>query len=573
LQKKILILLSTLTFLIAASSLLLAPAIAQEDVTFRMSLTEGAPKYFIQAIGGGPQQYVAMLVFDPLVQVDVKTFEIMPNLASSWDISADGLTYTFHLVTNAKWHDGTPFSSADVKYTFNYIIQNKLSGFSFLRGVASIDTPDANTVVIQLTKADASFLIKVNGRYSGLTDILPMHILDGTDWTKNNAFLQHPIGTGPYKFDSYDGTNLVLVRNDDYFAGKPGFAKVVATVVPDNTLAMKAFENNELDWVYSSQIPSVSEYLRLKGLSGNTGDTFFQFVEAIEFNTNVAPFNDVKVRQAFAYAINRDELNQKIFLGQGKAQVNPAFPDWLTWAVSPNVKLPAYDPAMANQILDQAGYTKGNDGFRFTVKISYAAPYSPPPTFVDVLKSDLAQVGINVVHEPNEWDVWYQKVYTNRDFQVSLHHVIVVGDPEIGVADEIVPGRLYNFGYNNTDVVNLYSEAAARPNRADRASIYAQVQQKLADDMPYIMLVDAPTMFLWKTGFTGILKGDNYRLRFATPVAAQTTATMATGETTSAPTEVAPMPIDYTPYIVGAVVVIVILAAAYAFMKRKKPKT
>jgi peptide/nickel transport system substrate-binding protein len=536
-----------------------------------MSLTEGAPKFFIQAIGGGPQQYVAMLMFDPLVQVDVKTFQIMPNLASSWDITPDGLTYTFHLVTNAKWHDGAPFSSADVKYTFNYIIQNKLSGFGFLRNVASIDTPDANTVVISLNKADASFLIKVNGRYSGLTDILPMHLLNGTDWTKDNDFLQHPVGTGPYEFSSYDGTNLVLVRNDQYFAGTPGFAKIVATVIPDNTLAMKAYENNELDWVYSSQIPSVSEFQRIKAEPGNVGDTFFQFVDTIEFNTNLAPFNDPKVREAFAYAINRDELNQKIFLGQGKAQVNPVFPDWLSWAVSPDVKLPAYDPAMANQILDEAGYKKGSDGTRFNVKISYAAPYSPPPDFIDVLKSDLAQVGISVIHEPNEWDVWYQKVYTNKDFQVSVHHVIVVGDPEIGVADEVYPGRLYNFGYNNTDVNTLYAEAAAKTTQADRAAIYAQVQQKLAEDLPYIMLVDSPTMFLWKSGFTGILKGDNYRLRFAMPVGAPTTSATSAMSETSSMTEVTPTPtVDYTPYFAGAIIVILIIAAAVVYTKRKK---
>lgn len=570
-SRKFLLILSALTLAITATSLFMTPATAQSNATFRMSLTEGAPKYFIQAIGGGPQQYVAMLMFDPLVLVDVKTFQILPNLASSWDVTPDGLMYTFHLVTNAKWHDGVQFNSADVKYTFDYIIQKKLSGYGFVSGIASINTPDAYTVVIRLNKADAAFLIKVNGRYSGNVDILPVHILNGTDWTKAADFLQHPIGTGPYKFSSFDGTNLVLVRNDQYFAGTPSFARVVATVIPSNTIAAKAFENNELDWIYSSQIPSVSEYLRLKGLPGNTGDSIFQFVESIEFNTKVAPFNDLKVRQAFMYAINRSELNQKISLGQGKPQVNPSFPDWLAWAVDPAVKLPNYDAAMANQILDQAGYKKGSDGWRFNVKISYAAPYSPPPTFVDVLKSDLALVGINVVHEPNEWDVWYQKVYKNQDFQVSVHHIVVVGDPEIGVADELVPGRLYYYGYNNTEIQSLYSQAAAKPDRTDRAKIYSQIQQMLLQQLPYICLVDSPTMFLWKSGFTGILKGDNYRLRFATVVAAPTTS--ATSATTSAPSVAPSAAIDYTPYVAG-VVIILLAVGAYAFTRRKKkPET
>jgi peptide/nickel transport system substrate-binding protein len=532
-----------------------------------MSLTEGSPKAFTQAIKGGPQQYVSMLIFDPLVMVDVKSLEILPNLATSWDISQNGLTYTFHLVKNAKWHDGAAFTSADVKYTFDYIIKNKLNGYGFLKGIASISTPDPYTVVINLSAPDAATLIKVNGRYSGSVDIVPMHILNGTDWSKDDDFLQHPVGTGPYKFSSYDGTNLILLRNDNYFAGTPGFAKVVATVIPSSTLALKAFENNELDWVYSSQIGSISEFLRLKNLPGNVGQTFYQFMESIEFNTSGAPVKDVNVRKAFALAINRSEINQKIYLGQGKPQDSSSFPDWLTWATSPDVKLPSYDPDAANKLLDQAGYPKGSDGMRFSVKISYANPYNPPPEFVDVLKSQLAKVGINVVHEPNEWDVWYQKVYKNYNFQISVHHIIVVGDPEIGVADELVPGRLYYFGYNNTEIQNLYAQAAAKTDRGDRAKIYAQIQQKLLDQLPYIGLVDSPTAMLWKSGFTDILKGDNYRLRFARATPAATTQG-STSVTTG------PAYFDYTPIASIAVVILIIVVGFYAYSKRKqKPKT
>jgi len=231
------------------------------------------------------------------------------------------------------------------------------------------------------------------------------------------------------------------------------------------------------------------------------------------------------------------------------------------------VKLPAYDPNMANQLLDQAGYPKGSDGVRFSVKISYASPYSPPPTFVDVLKSDLALVGINVEHEANEWDVWYQKVYGNKDFQVSLHHVIVVGDPEIGVADEVVPGRLYYFGYNNTDIQTLYTQAAAATTRDERTKLYSQIQQKLADDLPYILLVDSPTMNLWKSQFSGILKGDNYRLRFAQYTPATSSSTMTTETTGAAPTA------DYTPYIAAVVFIIVIVGGYLYFKGRKKAKT
>jgi len=566
-----------IAILLIMASTVLAPATAQNaqnEFTFRFSLTEGAPKNFVQVTGGGPQQYISALIFDPLVVVDLITFDILPSLAETWDISSDGLTYTFHLTHNAKWHDGVPFTSADVKFTFDGIIEKKYDGYGFLQGITKIETPDDYTVVITLKKADAAFLIKVNGRYSGLTEILPKHILDGTDWTQN-PFAQKPIGTGPYKFESYDGNKVVLVRNDDYFGGKPGFAKIEATVIPDVTLAMKAFENNDLDWLYG-QVSSLSEYVRLKNLPGNEGASFFMFVDSLEFNVNKAPFDNLKVRQAFTYAIDRNELNQKIYLGQGVAQVNPVFPDWLKWAVSPDVKLPGYDPDMANRLLDEAGFTKGSDGTRFSMKISYASPYSPPPEFVDVLKSQLAKVGIAVEHEANEWDIWWEKVYKNKDFDVSLHHIIVVGDPEIGVTNEVDPNSFYYFGYDNPEVLNMYKSAAALTDRTKRAQIYAEIQKKLLADVPYFCLVDAPTPHLWKSTVTGILKGNNYGLRFAHPVAPATTTattTAPTTATTTTTTEAAPG-VDYTPYVALVAVIIVLLIGAYAYTKRKpKPQT
>ena len=532
------------------------------NVTFRMSLTEGIPKFFIMHIAGGPQQYVVELVFEPLIELDRNSLQLIPTLAESWEVSPDGLTYTFHLVHNAKWHDGVPFTSADVKYTFEYEIQNKLSAYGLLKGIDTIETPDDYTVVTTLKSPDSSFLVKVSGRWQCNTDIMPKHLLDGTDWTKDTEFLQHPIGTGPYKFDSYDGNQVVLLRNDQWYGGTPGFARIIATVIPSNTIAAKAFENNELDWMYMFQVPSMSEYIRLKSLPGNDGGLISAWMDAIEFNTGRPPFSDVMVRKAFTYAIDRDELNQKIFLGQGKAQVSPSFPDWLSWAVNPDVKLPEYNPDMANQILDQAGYTKGNDGFRFTVKISYAAPFYPPPEFVDVLKSQLAKVGINVVHEPNEWDVWHQKVYQNLDFDIALHHMSVVGDPEIGVSDELEPGKLYFFGYNNSQIIEMLHEAASKTAHADRAPIYFDIQKKLSDDLPYIALVDAPQPILWKTTIAGISQGDNGRLRFAHPAATPENATSASTTSTT-------MTGNYTPYL-AIVIVILIVAGVYSYRKRKK---
>jgi peptide/nickel transport system substrate-binding protein len=565
----------TALLLIAIVIVITPRATAQTDTTFRFSLTEGAPKNFIQATGGGPQQYVSMLIFDPLVMVDIKTFEILPALAQSWDISPDGLTYTFHLV-KATWHDGVPFTSADVKYTFDYIITNKLDGYGFIMGISNIATPDDSTVVITLAIADAAFLIKVNGRASGLEDILPKHILEGTDWTKDEDFLQHPIGTGPYKFDSYDGMNVVLVRNDQYFAGQPAFAKVIATVIPSTTLAAKAFEANEIDYLQADQVPSVAEFLRLKALPGNTGDTYPLMLDILLFNVHRKPLDNVNVRQAFSYAIDRNEIVKKVYLGTVPAQNNVFFPDWLTWATDPNMKLPDYNPDKANQLLDEAGYPRGSDGMRFTIKISYAAPYTPPPEYVDVLKSQLAIVGINVQHEPNEWDVWYQKVFKNFEYDVALSGMSIWGDPGIGPADRLVPGRLYYFGYNNTDIIQKFSQAGALTDKTERGKLYSSIQAQLLKDLPAFSINQEPRADLWKSKFTGILKGDLFRLRFAEPV--QVTTSMTAGPTTAmttSPITTTTTEVDYTSYVLGIIAILAVAAAGtYAYSRRKKtPKS
>ncbi len=539
-----------------------------------MALTEGAPTSFIQALGGGSQQYVAMLMFDPLVQVDILTSAIMPDLAQSWSVSSDGLTWTFNLFQNVTWHDGVKFTSADVKYTFDYINQNSLSGKSFLGGISNIQTPDDHTVVITLKAPDSSFLVKVNGRYSGLNDIMPMHILQGTNWANDTSFQTHPIGTGPYKFQSFDGSTLIMVRNDNYFMGRPAFAQINAKVITSVNIADTAFQSGELDYLYN-QFSSFATYNQLKSLSGVGSATYSLFMETLEFNVNRAPFNNTLVRQAVELAINKSEVNQKVFLGAGHPQNNPVFPDWLISATNSSLKAPAYNIAQANALLDQAGFPKGAGGTRFTVQLSYANPYPPPTSFVDVLKADLSLVGINVVANPNEWDVWYQQVYTNKDFQMSLHHMIVVGSPLVGLADEVVPGKLYYYGYNNTQVQSLYAQAAAATTQSSAAQIYGQIQKILSKDVPYIGLVDYPTPIVWRTNVVvgnTILKGDIYRFRYvvAAPVTPTTTTTTTTPvSTTPTTTTTETGGTDYTTYAIAAVVIVAILILVYAVARRR----
>lgn len=182
--------------------------------------------------------YTATNVFNRLVKTTAST-EIIPDLAESWEFSEDGKTLTFHLYENVKWHDGEPFSSEDVKWTLDMIRTEGFQSNSF-KMIEEITCPDANTVVIQMSSPSAAILSSLG--WLG-TFILPKHIYEGTDWTANEANM-HPIGTGPFKFESYEkGQAITLVRNDDYFMDAPYLDKLVITIIPDANTAFQAYMN------------------------------------------------------------------------------------------------------------------------------------------------------------------------------------------------------------------------------------------------------------------------------------------------------------------------------------------
>lgn len=248
------------------------PAAAQDATPAAISTQKGGGGTLIVTVGGDP------LTFNPDFQVDENAFvpacniyntlvtldssyAVLPELAKSWETSEDGLTITFTLVDNAKWHDGQPVSSADIKYTFDTIIANESSlAASLFAAVASIDAPDATTVVMNLSQPSAS-LVSFIGWYG--TFILPAHIYEGTDWTTNPAN-QTPVGSGAFKFSSYSpGASIELDANLEYWGEGPFVDRLVFSIVPDPNTALQSLLNGETDVLTvsppRSQIPTLEQ--------------------------------------------------------------------------------------------------------------------------------------------------------------------------------------------------------------------------------------------------------------------------------------------------------------------------
>ncbi|MFQ5888079.1 MAG: ABC transporter substrate-binding protein, partial [Candidatus Hydrothermarchaeales archaeon] len=244
----------------------------------------------------------------------------------------------------------------------------------FLSGVDTIEVVDNKTIKITLTQPDASFLIKINGRYSGAMDIYPKRYLDiGIPWADNEEALWNPIGSGPYKFKEYiEAAEVRLEAFPDWWGGKPGFDEVIFKIIPDITLAQSAFDAGEVDFL--NQFTSFAEYKRMAAKPEVESAVRFSYMEALEFNVLRPPFDDVNVRKAICYAINRTELNEKIYLGLGSVPENPYFPSWMEWTVNPDVKAFPYDPEMAKTLLDAAGLEPDANGVRFSMSLAYARP-------------------------------------------------------------------------------------------------------------------------------------------------------------------------------------------------------
>ena len=357
-----------------------------------------------------------------------------PDLAESWKISEDGLIYTFNLVKNATWHDGKPFTSADVKFTLAEVL-GKLHprGAVVLKVVESIDTPNPHTVVLKL-KFPYDPLMKFLGN-EGF--IIARHIYEGTDILKNPAN-QKPVGTGPFVFKEWKrGSHLTLDRNPSYFKkGKPYLDRIIVKVVPDGNSRMIAFEAKEIDYLYYVNLPT-SEVSRFKGRPGfvvtDQGHEDGPSVMLMAFNVRKAPFDNLKVRQAIAHAIDKQYIEDKADYGLGRPATGP-IPSVTRWAYAPNVARYPFDLKKAEQLLDEAGYPRKADGIRFKTSVIADRGSFLYAKAAEIIRDQLGKAGIQVELKLMDRSSMIDATYIRWDFDLQVHGLGTGPDPAIGVA-------------------------------------------------------------------------------------------------------------------------------------------
>lgn len=410
------------------------------------------------------------------------------DLASGWTVSDDNLVYTFTL-RQANFHDGTPVTSADVVYSMIEIEAPNHGRFkTAFDKIASIEAPDASTVVITLKEPYAPLL-------SLLTvfdaPVLPKHVYQGTDPLTNPAN-DAPIGSGPFKYANWvRGERVEIVRNDDYFLERALLDRIIFRVVPQDVGRSTALEVGEADLLWGFYMPPV-DLPRLASdpnLNTWTGITipalYFVFI-----NTSTPGLDDVRVRQALMHAIDRDQVVEQAQGGLGQPGSGP-FGAGFAYAYDEATDyrtLYPYDPAKAKELLAEAGVS----GLK--LRYVYDSARGAFAAAGNIMRDQLRQVGIDLELQPAERAVMVDRVYKG-DYDLSMQSFTSGGDPAIGyhrIYVSAAPGTQFvnATGYSNPQVDEWLGLAGGLPDQDARAAYYRQVDEALAADVPVMVMYD-----------------------------------------------------------------------------------
>jgi peptide/nickel transport system substrate-binding protein len=423
---------------------------------------------------------------------------LSPRLAVSWEGAADGLAATFKLRQGVKWHDGKPFTSADVAFSALQIwkaLQNL--GRTVFKDLEAVDTPDELTAVFRFSKPTPFQLIR--NALPALSSVVPKHIYETGDISANPAN-NAPIGTGPFKFSEYKpGEYYRLTKNAGYWGeGEPYLDEIIYQVLPDRASAANALEAEEIQLAAFSAVPladlaRISKVPGLKVVSKGYEGLTYQLV--VEINHRRKELADLKVRQAIAHAIDKDFVVKTIFLGYAAAATGPV-PKNDPQFYTPDVELYPFDVARANALLDEAGYKRGADGTRFSLKLLPAPYFNETRQFGDYLRQALAAIGINAQLVNNDDAAHIKAVYTDHAFDLAVGPPVFRGDPAISttvlVRSGIPDGVPFSNqgGYKNAELDALIDKAAETLDAGARTELYKEFQKKVTQDLPLINVAE-----------------------------------------------------------------------------------
>ena len=440
---------------------------------------------------------ITELLFNGLVGIDEKQ-EIVPDLAESWEISDDGLNYTFHLRQDVSWHqregeEPKPFTADDVVFTHHLMMHPQTITplkvrYEFIETVTKIDDYTVNvTLKRPILNALAKFTFKV----------IPKHGPKNPDFlTREDPFVHQPIGTGPYVLKNITAEReVILVANENYFKGRPHIQKLVARPFADQNIMSQALMFNAIDMIVlvnHRDIPLIQGDKRFVLEPYNALSYSF-----FGFNVRNPLLADKRVRQAITYAVNRKEMLDSFFQGQGTLISGPFAPG--SWAYNLDVQPLPYDPQMAMEILKEAGFVQGEDGIMekdgkklsLTMKVPIEKESEAVKRVVLAFKNYLEKIGVEVTGEFKEWLAWKEDVFLKHDFDIIFASWVFDDSADISSlfhSAEIGPWRNNFGGYSNPGVDSLIVESKLTLDHEKRRTINRKLHAIIAEETPYTFL-------------------------------------------------------------------------------------
>ena len=450
------------------------------------TLNPWSPNAFIESL------FVNRVLFDGLTKPG-KDLAPAPDLAASWTISSDGLAWTFKLRDGVKWSDGQPFTADDVAFTFNDIVlkpdlgaQNR-NNFSALKGVTVLDPTTVRFDLSRKFSALGSYLAYNAG-------IVPKHTL-AADPLKTNSFNKGvPVSTGPFKVEKYtSGQSVSLIRNENYFGPKPYLDKVVFTVVPDANTQIAQALSGDISIMILDDKAAVARVKSASNLSVLSRPLVQYYWLAL--NQTDPRFTDVRVRQAFVQAIDRQAIIKSVELGYGSianSAITPALKAYYDPSLSSRYP---YDPENAKKLLAAAGWTPGPNGvlvkdgkpFQFTMDVGQKGILEPVNALI---QQDLKKVGVVADLNTMEWNAYIQKDVVRRDYTATVNWWTYPSDPDVfPYYASSAAGKGFNIpGYKDPKLDDLLTQGQTASDLEQRKAVYKQVQSYMADTLPYLFL-------------------------------------------------------------------------------------
>ncbi|WP_325345039.1 ABC transporter substrate-binding protein [Xylophilus sp.] len=464
----------------------------------------------------GLAQTVSGKIFDGLLTFDAQ-LRPQPQLATGWSEAADGRSITFRLRPGVKWHDGAPFTSADVAFSALEAWKKYHSrGRSTFAPVEAVDTPDALTAVFRLSQP-APYLIAA--LMSGVeAQVIPRHVFGRGDILANPA-LNAPIGTGPFRFVRWErGSHIVLERNAGYWdAPRPYLDRVILRFTADPAANAAALEAGE---VHIGLLVPFADYARLGRLPGlqviRQPLNYAASVNVLGFNLDRPVLRDVRVRQAFAHAVDREAIVRSIWHGLATPAESPIAPSLDGFAARDIPRYPL-DLARAEALLEQAGLPRKGRGPRLVVTCD-AAPTGPLPAVGQLLRSNLAKIGVDLRVRSSDFAEFVNRVYTRRDFDTALYGGSTGPDPTIGIqryywSKNFQPGVAFSNGehYASAEADRLLEAAQTERDAARRRDLFAQLQRRVLADLPRIPLLQQDSVLVQSRRVQGVANVDDVR--------------------------------------------------------------